>query len=377
VKRLDFNEMDIGGIVGEGSFGTVREGWWRDMHIAVKALRVSDLGIASRGETGEDSTSRCRSRGPAKDWTASQALMLSKAQEKELLHEAETMARVCNHSFVIQFIGIVLDPVPCVVTLFCQNGSVENLILKSPNSAVPDYDTLLRFALETAIGVKHLHMEGIIHRDLATRNLLIDENYHIRVADFGFARVKDAAASKGYTNSTMGPVRWSAPEAMRRRRYSESSDVFSFGVVLYEMFAQSYPWPGYDTLDVAVRVCGGERMEIPPEVPLDVADLMILCWSHEESLRPTLNDVIDTIKFLREDAAMVEQEERDLQWILKGASGGAEGAEGLALGEGEGFATPEEFFMRVETQGTEVEVSYSDMSPSDSYGVAHKVLFQT
>jgi hypothetical protein len=72
----------------------------------------------------------CSAARSAKDWTASQALLLSKAQVKELLHEAETMARVCNHSYV-------LDPVPCEVTLFCQNGSVENLILKSPNSAVP------------------------------------------------------------------------------------------------------------------------------------------------------------------------------------------------------------------------------------------------
>lgn len=383
VKRLDFNEMDIGGIVGEGSFGTVREGWWRDMHIAVKALRVSDLGIASRGEDADakDSTTRPRSRGPAKDWTASQALLLSKAQVKELLHEAETMARVCNHSFVIQFIGIVLDPVPCVVTLFCENGSVENLIFKTPASALPDYDTLLRFALETAIGVKHLHMEGIIHRDLATRNLLIDENFHIRVADFGFARVKDAAASKGYTNSTMGPVRWSAPEAMRRRRYSESSDVFSFGVVLYEMFAQSYPWPGYDTLDVAVRVCGGERMDIPPDVPLDIADLMILCWSHEESLRPTLNEVIDTVKFLREDAAMVEKENRELQWMLKGASdidGGGVNEVMEGVDDTECFCTAEDFFLGVESTGggESRETRHPETSPS-SYGVTHKVLFQS
>lgn len=75
----------------------------------------------------------------------------------------------------------------------------------------------------------------------------------------------------------MGPVRWSAPEAMRNKKYSEYSDVFSYGVVLYEMFTQQMPWDGYDTLDVAIRVCSGERMKIPENVPRDVSDLMILC----------------------------------------------------------------------------------------------------
>jgi serine/threonine protein kinase len=135
-------------------------------------------------------------------------------------------------------------------------------------------------AIEAALGVAHLHSEQVIHRDLAARNLLIDAHWHVRwaclrvglriaydsarVADFGFARVKAHCASKGYTHTDMGPIRWSAPEvqidrtythihameyarmamyanrrnsfhyvgqAMRRKCYSEASDVFSFGVV--------------------------------------------------------------------------------------------------------------------------------------------------
>ena len=355
VKRLEFSEIEIGAVVGEGSFGTVRSGWWRGMHVAVKALRVNDIGDHS-DENGEP--------------LGSGRHALSSSQAKEMLQEAETMARVCNHSFVIQFIGVVLDPVPSVVTLFCDNGSVENLILKNPGN-IPDHDTLLRFALETAMGVRHLHLEGIIHRDLATRNLLIDETFHIRVADFGFARVKDAAASKGYTNSTMGPVRWSAPEAMRRRRYSESSDVFSFGVVLYELFVQSIPWPGYDTLDVAVRVCGGERMDIPPKVPLDVTDLMILCWSHEEAQRPTLNEVIDSIQFMREDAALIERENRELMWMLNGVGEKCGGDGSGGMGDDQDLCT------NTDIGGNEdcSAASYEDMLAS--YGVTHDALFES
>jgi hypothetical protein len=106
--------------------------------------------------------------------------------------------------------------------------------------------------------LKHLHSEGVIHRDVAARNVLVDAHLHVRVADFGFARLKEAGRSGGaggYTASDVGPVKWSAPEAIRRRRYSEASDVFSFGVLLYEMVAQGAPWRGHSNMDVVVLVC--------------------------------------------------------------------------------------------------------------------------
>ena len=104
--------------------------------------------------------------------------------------------------------------------------------------------------------------EGVVHRDLASRNLLLDDAFHVRISDFGFSRVKRECASRGYTRSDMGPIKWTSPEAMRKRCYSEASDAFSFGVVLYEMFARSPPWEGNENLDVAFRVCSGERMTV-------------------------------------------------------------------------------------------------------------------
>lgn len=102
----------------------------------------------------------------------------------------------------------------------------------------------------------------MVHRDLASRNLLLDDGFHVRISDFGFSRVKRECASRGYTRSDMGPIKWTSPEAMRKRCYSEASDAFSFGVVLYEMFARSPPWEGNENLDVAFRVCSGERMTV-------------------------------------------------------------------------------------------------------------------
>lgn len=119
----------------------------------------------------------------------------------------------------------------------------------------------------------------MVHRDLASRNLLLDDGFHVRISDFGFSRVKRECASRGYTRSDMGPIKWTSPEAMRKRCYSEASDAFSFGVVLYEMFARSPPWEGNENLDVAFRVCSGERMTVRK---IERKDLSCICLSHDE-----------------------------------------------------------------------------------------------
>jgi serine/threonine protein kinase/ankyrin repeat protein len=301
VKELKYEELEVGPIIGEGSFGTVRSGWWRGMHVAIKALRLID--------------SVCNPCNGSTVQQDEREAVIS-LRIKELRHEAMTMARVCNHSYVINFIGIITMPIPCVVTSFCSNGSMEDLLFKSSYKCQINNDTLLRFATESAQGIQHLHLEGIIHRDLAARNLLIDENFHVRVADFGFARIKEQSASKGYTQSDMGPVRWSAPEAMRNKKYSEYSDIFSYGVVLYEMFTQHMPWDGYETLDVAIRVCSGERMVIPESVPRDVSDLMILCWSHEAICRPTMNEIIKCLLLMRNQVALLDKNNQEFLWML-------------------------------------------------------------
>jgi serine/threonine protein kinase len=297
VKELQYSELDIGNVVGEGSFGTVRSAYWRGMRVAVKHLKND-----------------CRNSSIPKLDNEDSCL-------KELQHESQTMSRVCNHAFIIQFIGVVLEPLPCVVTAFYANGSVEDLLVKDKFNKRHSIDilTLIRFTLETAIGVRHLHLEGVVHRDLAARNLLIDDNFHIRVADFGFSRAKEEAASKGYTSSDIGPIRWSAPEAMRRKIFSEFSDIFSLGVVMFEIFAQDIPWKEYNTLDVAFRVCSGERMKIPDKIPLQIRDLMVSCWNYDAELRPpfpviinVLTNIYDSLQSSNTSTTIVESSQNNL-----------------------------------------------------------------
>ena len=301
IKEIRYEELKIGNVIGEGSFGVVHFGVWHGMKVAVKALKMKEgySTLAAQPTSGE--------HNPVEK-------AMCKTDEEFLRHEAKLMARVCNHDHVIQFVGIIVHPHPCVVTVFCAGGTVEDLLVTPNPQRDVHMSTILRMAVETLRGISHLHLEGVIHRDLAARNLLLDGNLRLRVGDFGFSRVKAMAASKGYTKSEMGPIRWQAPEAMRKRMYSEASDMFSFGVVLYEMFWRSVPWPEYDTLDVAIRVCSGERMVVDPcpnddlacfcesyNKPLGVClrEVMQACWSHDPTSRPTLNDVMSLLETLQ------------------------------------------------------------------------------
>lgn len=286
VRELNQQEIELDRVIGEGSFGTVMKAKWREMNVAAKYFKHFSSSLPS----GSNSPQAFKNN-------------VDSSYLDEFIREIETMARVCNHMFIIQLVGIVKTPQLSVVTMFYENGSLEDILVrKSKSLMIPlDQSLLVRFALETAIGIRHLHLEGIIHRDLAARNLLVDDNFHIRVSDFGFSRIKEVGTTRGYTQSSLGPIRWSAPEAMRKKKYSEASDIFSFGVVLYEIFFQEMPWKGLDTVDVVIAVCGGERMPISPSenVPQVIIDLMSACWSHDPDARPQLTSIIPTLRDLK------------------------------------------------------------------------------
>ena len=149
-------------------------------------------------------------------------------------------------------------------------------------------------ATAAASGVSSLHARGIIHRDLACRNLLVDEVMEVCVCDFGFARLRPAG--KGFTATNLGPVRWEAPESLKNKEYSEKTDVFSFGVCLYEMFVGKEPFVGSTNAAVAYKVLSGERMRIPISVPPAVSALMTSCWAPDPDARPTVREVYKSLE---------------------------------------------------------------------------------
>lgn len=130
---------------------------------------------------------------------------------------------------------------------------------------------------------------------MAARNVLIDNNGEVRISDFGLARFV-LHASSGRTNSNVGAVAWMSPEAVARRSYSKKSDVWSFGVTLWELCTCQLPYAGAEPIHVAVLVAAGKTLPIPDDVPRALASVMRACWASEPTERPSFDQLYDLLK---------------------------------------------------------------------------------
>jgi serine/threonine protein kinase len=141
----------------------------------------------------------------------------------------------------VRFIGVCTDPNNlCIVTQFYPRRSVYDLLILERLQLAPK--TLVKIMRDAAAGVLHLHCEKVIHRDIATRNVLVDQDWNGHVSDFGMSRIKKKAYRQAEA-SNEGPIRWMAPEVIcDKSLYSEKSDSFSFGVMVWEILARDKPY---------------------------------------------------------------------------------------------------------------------------------------
>lgn len=251
---IDKAELQRFEMVGKGAFGEVYRGEWRHVAVAVKDMKNIDA--------------------------------LS-----DLLREAEELKSLQPHRNVIEFYGVVTNGDNfSIVTAFAANGALSNLLYGKGKIKL-EPGQLQNIALGAAAGVRHLHAENVIHRDLAARNILVDDHMTAKIADFGMSRTAGDDGEDNTTMTAVGPVRWMAPEQMAHRKYSRASDVFAFGVVLFEIFTASPPWPGLAPLEVAAKVMGGETLVMPSTVDGRLSQLAASCWRREPKERPSMSDV--------------------------------------------------------------------------------------
>jgi len=225
------------------------------------------------------------------------------SDELDVLQEATMLDRVKDLAHVVKFIGIVwlaggALPQVAVVTQFMANQSLYDIVVDRSSPLYqrsPSMLFLLKMAMQAAKGVRNLHRHNVIHRDLAARNLLLDDKMDVHVADFGFARLRESHHSKEFSKTHIGPVKWEAPESLRNKEYSEKTDVFSFGVTMYEIFVQRLPWEGLLATNVAYRVQNGERLKLPINMDPVVGTLMQRTWLESPNERPTMEEVHSTL----------------------------------------------------------------------------------
>ncbi len=274
------SELEVVKVLGKGSFGIVRLAKYRFADVAVKEMIGNNI---------------------------------EPKEEEEFWKEALTLVQLSPHPNVIDLIGVCRQP-PMIVTTFMHKGSLVGLL---QNESISD-----EFAVEIskgiAAGMTHLHKQGIVHRDLAARNVLICFDLKPKLADFGLSRSL-GDKDEGSTKSDIGPVRWMAPESLKEKRFSRKSDVWSFGVLLWEIATRGKtPYEGMQLWQVASGVCKGSlRLEPPQNMPKSMERVMRLCADHNLEQRPEFSEIF---RILNED----EYSDNELEQLEQGDEGSEE-----------------------------------------------------
>ncbi|XP_044743573.1 tyrosine kinase receptor Cad96Ca [Chrysoperla carnea] len=277
------HRLKIFNILGEGAFGQV----WR--------CEASDIG-------GKDGLS-----------IVAVKTLKENANDKErsdLASELEIMKTLEPHPNVVRLLGCCTDNGPLLVIMeYISRGKLQSYLRNSRaerfygnmhgQSKTLTSKDLTSFVYQVARGMEYVSSRGIVHRDLAARNILITEEHTCKVADFGFAR--DISNSRVYERKSEGglPIRWMAPESLYDNIFTIKSDVWSFGVFIWEVVTLgSTPYPGLSAAEVMRKVRDGYRLDKPEHCRRELYNIMYYCWDNDPIKRPTFAECVALVEKL-------------------------------------------------------------------------------
>ncbi|KAK7283770.1 hypothetical protein RIF29_13516 [Crotalaria pallida] len=252
--------------IASGSFSDVYKGTYHNQDVAIKVLKNGNLNENIPREFAQE------------------VFILSKIQHKN----------------VIELIGACTKPPNLyIVTEYMSGGCMYDFL--HMQKGILTLPSLLKVAIDVSEGLSYLHQNDIIHRDLKASNLLMGEKGVVKIADFGVARLLDPA---GIMTAETGTYRWMAPEVIEHKPYSHKADIFSFGIILWELLTGKLPYENLTPLQAAIGVVQkGLRPEIPRDTHPKLVELLHHCWHQDPSFRPDFSEIL---KFLQHISNMVE-----------------------------------------------------------------------
>nr|XP_020768491.1 cytoplasmic tyrosine-protein kinase BMX isoform X1 [Odocoileus virginianus texanus] len=263
IWELKREEITLLKELGSGQFGVVHLGKWKGQYdVAVKMIKEGSM------------------------------------SEDEFFQEAQTMMKL-NHPKLVKFYGVCSKRYPIyIVTEYITNGCLLSYLKSHGKRLEPSQ--LLEMCYDVCEGMAFLESHQFIHRDLAARNCLVDSDLSVKVSDFGMTRY---VLDDQYVSSvgTKFPVKWSAPEVFHYFKYSSKSDVWAFGILMWEVFSLGkQPYDLYDNSQVVVKVSQGHRLYRPQLASDTVYHIMYSCWHELPEKRPTFQQLLSSIEPLRE-----------------------------------------------------------------------------
>lgn len=329
--EVDFGDLEFLHPIGQGAFSEMWKGIWRSTPVAIKKLTarsISETTVAPRSPQPEVPAMFRMGMGQPRSEVAGiaaatrdsplervQRLEVTdmSAEDRRLLHDFRlevTMLNKLRHPNIVLFLGAcTVLPQMCILTEFCHGGSLFAALRKRSWRTCLSLQDLRNVARHMARGMRYLHSCHIIHRDLKSQNLLLDRPVEegcpvVKVADFGLSRnfrgigtVTGSVA--GIMTSETGTYRWMAPEMIRHEPYNEKVDVYSYGVVLWELFSCEVPFSGMTPIQAAFAVadkhlrpmCESEYAK-DVKIPTSWAALISQCWHPSSHERPRFNQVL-------------------------------------------------------------------------------------
>ncbi|GAA0170657.1 hypothetical protein Leryth_019668 [Lithospermum erythrorhizon] len=260
----DLSQLFIGNKFASGAHSRIYRGIYKQRAVAVKMVRIP---------THKEET---------------RSLL-----EQQFKSEVALLSRL-YHPNIVQFIAACKKPpVYCIITEYMSQGTLRMYLNKKEPYSL-SIESVLRLALDISRGMEYLHSQGVIHRDLKSSNLLLNDEMLVKVADFGTSCLEtQCQEAKG----NMGTYRWMAPEMIREKPYTRKVDVYSFGIVLWELTTSLLPFQGMTPVQAAFAVAEkNERPPLPPSCQPVLAHLIKRCWAENPSKRPDFSEIVAALE---------------------------------------------------------------------------------
>uniref|UniRef100_A0A7N8YKF7 Receptor protein-tyrosine kinase n=1 Tax=Mastacembelus armatus TaxID=205130 RepID=A0A7N8YKF7_9TELE len=258
-------------VLGAGAFGTVYKGVWAPegenvkIPVAIKVLRENT----------------------------------SPKANKEILDEAYVMAGVAS-PYVCRLLGICLTSTVQLVTQLMPYGCLLDYVRENKDHIGSQF--LLNWCVQIAKGMNYLEEVRLVHRDLAARNVLVKNPNHVKITDFGLARLLDIDETEYHADGGKVPIKWMALESILHRKFTHQSDVWSYGVTVWELMTfGAKPYDMIPARDIPEVLEKGERLPQPFTCTIDVYMIMVKCWMIDPDSRPKFKDLVSDFSAMARD----------------------------------------------------------------------------
>ncbi|XP_054637423.1 focal adhesion kinase 1-like isoform X8 [Dunckerocampus dactyliophorus] len=276
--EIQRDRIELGRCIGEGQFGDVHQGVY---------ISPENPALSVAVKTCKNST--------------------SDSVREKFLQEALTM-RQFDHPHIVKLMGVITENPVWIIMELCTLGELRSFLQVRKYSL--DLATLILYSHQLSTALAYLESKRFVHRDIAARNVLVSTVDCVKLGDFGLSRYMEDSS---YYKASKGklPIKWMAPESINFRRFTTASDVWMFGVCMWEILMYGIkPFQGVKNNDVIGRIENGERLAMPPQCPPTLYSLMTKCWSYDPSKRPRFNELKTQLSTILEEEK-VQQKERN------------------------------------------------------------------